>query len=707
MARLPFSPTRLEGRDINLRSSKLPVRFDHPVREIGDHMDDIVYNAIDVIQEKARDNELRTFYFNLMSDDDYRNKDFEKIIGIIADIIDIGVTEGKFRDVRDAVVPVVEDVLLLHIGYMVDEYPELLEFIGRAQERDIDRAISQFETYLKAVDVYRRNGNKLPQRGRGRDDRDDRFERDRPRDRDRDRGSDRGVNYGGERDAPRRDRWERGALRGGVQGSPRRTTVARDNRFGNSDQSDRFDDHTPGQDNNRQDQRDDRNDRNDTRQERSTRFEDAPSRVTRRDDDQPRSLVQHLPGHNRATSDIDDALAREATNQGSATMKHEPKQPGEFDLSDTTNPVILASQNLDAWIPSLEFPHPLVINKRQDLYYEMDITNGNVVPRAVPKDQIVNYYEHGTMAFGSLPKDSTRFDDDGKLFSRINKIHNALNQPTEDFGVAGSDEVVTYRSRMELDQTFIGYSLKELMNRLNYHRLSLERSQPNADSFYSVDLGVGKAVLVESFAATVDECGLLEEMRQITSFTKLCEKMRYYSKNIRTELFLQLDKYLTEAVNRMMRQNLSIPTTRITSFTSDWLELFAWITEKYGDGYRDAILTNQEKEIGNLLGYDNEAETLVTMQIPEANIRPFLVTTKVKLFYVNEVSHNLDVDMVPDVASQLLPELNPFFHDMAQDLLTKNADEFGRFYIQTSDNRLIEASRSYLNDKAILLRVLS
>lgn len=692
MARLNFSATRIEGHEVNLRRGDLPVRFNHPVREIDEVMDDIVYNAIDVIQERARDNELRIHYFNMMSDNDYRNRDFEDIVGMIADVIDIAMQEGKFRDTREAVPACVEDVIMLHIGYTCDEYPDLMQYVERRSERDIDRAIGTFKKYQDAIEAYRRNGNRVPSgrgrdRDRGYDDRDDRGGRGRDRDR-----------------SNRRDRWDRGAVRGGVSGSPRRSVETRENRFGNTNQDDRFDDDTPASRDNRRD--DDRDNRRVTRRE-DDRYQDA---APLRRESSGGSRVQRLPGRMQDESDIEDALARERQQEGKNMQTTEISRGEVVAGVQSNNPTLMAFQNLDAWVPSQKYPHPLVFNHNQDLFYEMDVQNGLVIPRIMDKDQIVDYYAHASMSFGTSPKDFARFDDSSEgVNARLNKLHEALLNPSEEFNVEGSNETVTYHNRLDFtDHTFMSYGLKDVMVRLNYRRFTTEHKQPNGDSYHAVEIAVGRASIIDSFIATEDESGLIEELRQVSSFTKLAEKMKTLSKKLSPELWLQLDRYLTKAVNRILRQHLSINSLKITSFTSDWLELFAYITEKFGDGYRDAIQTHQEREIRNLFHYDQEAEIYVLTQLPEGNggVKPFVVSMPTKFIYLNEVGFNLDIDMVPEVASQILAETNPFFHDLAQDLLTKDGDSYGRFYIQTADMRVLEASRSYMNDKAILLRMI-
>lgn len=700
MARLPFSATRIEGRELDLRRDKLP-HYEHKIRDIDDEMENIVYNIIDVIQERARDNELRTFYFNMMSDKDYNNRDFDDLVGMIADIIDISVTEGKFRDVRDAIVPVVEDIVTTHIGYMTDEYPELIEYTDRGQERGLERATDLFIKYQKAVEVYRRSGNRVPNRGR---DRDRDYE---DRDRDGRSRANLGSDRGGRSNSGRRDRWERGALRGGVHGSPRRT-VSRENRFGNSDQSDRFDDDvSAGRSSGRDTRRDERDEERDgrNREDRNAgRFEDSDSSTsnTRRvsaDEESTRpARVQRLPGARK--NDIEDALEgeKQASQQGSDNMTHQATSGKVISL--------LAYEYQDAWVPSVQYPHPPAFNYSQDLFFELLVDSKIVRPIIKDKDKIVDYYAHESMAFGTAPRDFKRFEDG--VAKRLNTMHEALVNPSENFIIDGTNDEVTYHNRMEVEGNFMSYGMKDAMLRLNFRRFAAEREQLKAENDYqAVELAIGKSLIIAPFLVTEDEFGILEELRSVSSFTKLAEKLRLASKSIRPELFLQLDQYFTDAVNRMLRQNLSIPALSMSSFTSDWLDLFGLITEQFGEGYRDAINTHQERELRKLMNFDGDAEVYVMTQVPEGNhhLRPFVFAMPTKMISLNEVGYNLDLDMLPGVASAILPESNPFFHDLVQELLTKSGESFGRFYVQTADLRVLEASRSFMNEKAILMRL--
>lgn len=680
MSRLPFSTSRMNDTDIDPKRGP-DLRLDHPVRAIRECLDDVVYNAVDIIQEHARDNELRTFYFNLMSDRGYRNREFEDLISVIADLIDIGVTQGKFRDERDAVIAVTEDVIGAHVGYMCDVYPELFDYVDRRGQSNIDRAISVYTRYLDAVDLYRRNGNEIPS-GRGRDRRDD-----------RDRGG--RVNYGSERDRDRgrRDRWNRDGIQSSRRGSPRST---RENRFGNSDQSDRFDDDTVQTTTNTS---------ADDRYNDNSRYEDRDRRDRRPVQRMPVPAGREL--HTDAHGDIDDALARDGknttpTNEGVAME----------DATLNKNPIMRAFENVDAWVPSIKYPHPPVFSAEVDLYFEMDINNGLVVPVLQSKDGDVDYYAHDSIAFGASPKDFRRFQDDNQVAERIADIHSALVNPETSITEKEGEEKVTLRRYVDLStgEGDFSYTLKDMFARLSYDRICLDHEQRAKADHVKVDLASSFGNIVETVVCTSDEAGFLEELRQQSSLTKLCEKLRQISKLVRPEVFLQLDRHIAKEVVRMMRQYLSIPSVRITSFTQDWLELFAHLTEEYGEGYRDAINTNQSRFIEQMFNFNEQAEVfafrrLTSGEQTSVDARPFVMSHSVRIVYINEVSYNLNIDMLPDVASQLMTENTPFFHDLVQHVMNKGARDATRFFIQTSDLRTFEASKSWMNDSAVLLRL--
>lgn len=675
MSRLPFSATRLEGRDFDTRGDRIPVNLRHPVGEVDDYMDDIIRNTISYIQERAKDSELRTFYFNLMSDKDYRNKDFEDLVMFIGDLIDVAICEGKFREVDEAIIPASEEVVDLHVAYQTEEFRELNDYVDRNHRRNIEKAVNTYESYADALDVYRRNGNKVPNRRsrstsrRDRDDRDD----------DRVRGrSGRNVN---------RDKWNRGAVRSGVHGSRRNNNSNRANLNGNTSQETRFDDVII-----------DGNERDGGLSSRSQ------ERDHRDDERAPRARVQRMP-----VSDIDDALDRERNSTKESDNMNDRIETLD-DLESANKKVfLLARENKDAWLPSSVHPHPFVINCNQELQWELDAVNGSIIPRVTEKDNVVNYYEHSSMAFGTYPKELSRFEN-GDVLRRVNDLHEALITPKFTINAEGS-EPAEYRRSVAFDEVpLVSSSVKSAFLRLTYKHVGLNEEQIASGTKDSVEIASAPAYIYEVFMCTEEEAALLEELRPISSFTKLAEKLRAIAPLLRSHIYIALNAYVTNAVNRMIRQCLSIPAERITDFTGDWFELFVLLSKNYGEAYRDAITNNQADEIRHLFAPEQMADLHVRNKFGLTNgsntAAPFVAAMSTRVVRINEVSSKLDMDLLPGVGSQLVPESNPFFHDLAQEVLGKERKKYGRAYVQTTDLRVLEISRSWMNPDAMLIRLI-
>ena len=667
MSRLPCSATRPEGRELNVKSDRLP-SFKHSDREVEDYMEDIVYNAIDIIQDRSRDSDLRMFYFNLMSDRDYDNKDFEDLITMIGDIIVIAVSQRKFRDVRDAVLGVTEDVINVSVAWQVEEHPDLEKFVERDQERSVDKGISVYESYVEAIRQFKGGG-----RGRGRD-------RDRDRD---DRGSRRGRNDRDDRDdrgsrgRPRRDQWERGAIRGGVRGSRRNNTDP----LNGPNQETRYDDDeivnhdVIAKNDNRRDERDER-------------------------DERPRARVQRMP--NSRPSDIDDALERERDEQKGSAMRSDREEAA----SEGKMPRLFASNEVALWFPSPDFPHPLAFSRNQDLMFDVDQEQKIIIPRVVDKDTSVNFHEHASMLFGAYPKELSRYEN-GDLIARNNTMHEALVNPTLELTV--DEKPVTHRKMLIIDEVPVVSSLKAGLTRLSYLANATERRQINGDKVTPISIAAMRVKVFESFAVSPRDMHLLEELRGLSTYTKLAEKLRGLSKKLSPETFIAIDNHFRDLGNHILRQYLSIPALRMNSFSDTWLDLMEAVTNDFGEGFRDAININQHIELGKLMPADAVVEAVALSSLPQVEGEPieppFVLSIPTYLIRLNEMSHMLDLDILPGVASQLVPESTPFFHDLAAMVLAKDKD-IARFYVQTTDLRVLELSRSWMSDTALLIRLI-
>lgn len=708
MARLPVSATRKEGIELDTRRDKLPA-LKHKVRDIDDRMDDIVFNAIDYIQERLRDGELRMFYFNLMSERDYDNRDFEDLIAFICDLMDISLQEGRFDRVDDAIQAVVQDVIDVHVADMAEQHRELMTYVGRQQVRSVEEAADMYSKYVKAVDMYRRNGGSLPRSSGGRGRRDERDDRDDDRDRSSRRSSSR-ANYGDDdddRDRPRsntrRDRHNRDAIRDGVRASPRR----KEN--GALDPTSRYEDALGVHNTNGKNTLDDEDRR--SRRNRDDDRDDRPARDRQwKDDDQASSentRVQRLPGSSR-NNDIEDALEREqqSTKESNTTMS-----TANLTIDQAEKHLLSAKANPDVWLPTIKFPHPLAFTPYDALYYQIDKQLKAVVPVLVKKDTPMNYYDHESIAFGATPKHMARFTD-ADVQKRLGQLSDAIKNEHADYLVPGEEKPRKYVKRLDhTGFTIFSSSIKGALTAMVQRRLATEAQQPVGDVLQEVSIAHGRAYVIEQFPARMDEHLMLEEMRNCKTFTKLAEHIVSLSKSGRQSLALELDRYVTRAVNHMLVQYMSIRGVRIGSFVDDWLDLFELVTRDYGTGFRDAITLNQKNIIGlifgNVDGAQDWVDAHITADARHPSVRVFVCANCVDVAEVNELSYNLGIDMVKGIASEVLPEVNPFFHELAKLVNTNYHNEFRRSFIRTSDGVVLEVSKSFISDSALLVRLVN
>lgn len=216
MARLPFDFDRVNGRIriYNLRDWRDTPRVSVP-REMEPLVDEIACMAANEVSDSAEANLFRTFHYNMMSDNGFRNKDFEKLVQFCCDFVDLRYRIRETRQLDDELRKSVSTAVTMHCSKQAEDYPELLDEGFRLSNQNVARSVqANIEQFFKVVDSIERLNEEDQRDMRGydnrRDDRrDDRRYDDRRDDRRDDYRRDRG--YGsGYRDRDDRDRGYRG-----------------------------------------------------------------------------------------------------------------------------------------------------------------------------------------------------------------------------------------------------------------------------------------------------------------------------------------------------------------------------------------------------------------------------------------------------------------------------------------------------------------
>lgn len=665
--RLPFDYSRVNSRNMIDVRRDLPRLPQHPIREIDEDFEDIAASVIDYIQEGADRSDLRTFFFNMMSDNGWQNRDFQDLLLMVGTYIDWALAERKVRDMRQALTSGVEGVVQLAIGAVGDEFPDLLRGMNRREEDEITRAADTYHEMKRRMKEYERDI--------GRDDgRDRRREYDRSSNRDRDRERGRGN---------RRNEYNRDAVRGGRSGGP-------GDRFSN--------------------QRDDGDDRGRSREsERGDRYARADERSERNTGDRGRA-TPHTPRNVEEQS---------ATQQSAEQTQPQQEQP---QMSQAGETIIRAREHQKFWLPSSDHPHPIAINNQQEMF--MAITQASDTPNNVQVTRTyaektatdMDYEKHSSMAFGRFTKDANRFIDhlDIQVKQRealVDLSEETLKRPVDD---EGKFTMVEFNRRLDMDPAvrLIGSSFHDIFLQLNHARMvqqAANQAKTN-DRDLKITFASAQSLLTKTVIVNNQEMVIIASIfgEKIHSASSVRNALKSSAKQLRWETLSFFDRRLTSEVTRFLRQQLSIMDLKITSFLDDYDDLLAHLESEFGPEFKSMLDENFGAEIKASFEQDETAnlhtENTIGGAIDGAHHITYL--HRAKIMYVDVASQCLNMDMLPGIASELLKENVPFFYEIAEHVL-KHPGQATRFYISTSDRRVIEVSRSLVNTSAILARVVA
>lgn len=198
--RLPFDPYRLDRRPevYSPRDWRYNTRSPKVGRDIESLVFDISLECANEISECAQSNPLRIFHFNMMSDRDWNNPNFDRLVQFAADLIELRLAMGEIRRPDQDFRNNINKAVTLHCAKQAADFPELMDEIRRDRDSQLERLVTTnigvFSSVVREIEDMQnmdsRDRRDYDDRGRGGDrgryERDDRYSR-----------GDRGGRYGG------------------------------------------------------------------------------------------------------------------------------------------------------------------------------------------------------------------------------------------------------------------------------------------------------------------------------------------------------------------------------------------------------------------------------------------------------------------------------------------------------------------------------
>jgi hypothetical protein len=175
------------------------------------------------------------------------------------------------------------------------------------------------------------------------------------------------------------------------------------------------------------------------------------------------------------------------------------------------------------------------------------------------------------------------------------------------------------------------------------------------------------------------------------------------------------NRKITEAINRFLHFNLSLPQLSIESFLADIDDLAAYLGNKFGDAVQGAFLKHQQNLIRSCFELMVEEEIVgwneqyVDQSVfPEGTV-PFIAypSSYISLTYLNCFLPELGIEMAPKVASlvdsKITPELHEVLASLFDDVQKERKEAFDRHFIVLNDMTVLEAFEGVLVPGSYLL----
>lgn len=373
---------------------------------------------------------------------------------------------------------------------------------------------------------------------------------------------------------------------------------------------------------------------------------------------------------------------------------------------------ILADESEAKWRPFRRQPYALAYNPATHLLYHKVLPTGEVVE--VLQERIpgtVDYEKHRvSLSFGVSPR---RYDEQSHA-AKMERLLSAMQIPqSTELPELDGEEVSMVKNRV-IDPAWVTECTQEtcwIVGRLGWVLAAEGKDLPG--------IYHRKAKVLEPFVSDKDERDTIKQLGAQEDYVSLRSLMLKLGDAMSPELWTWCERKMTEAVNRVLVQQLSIGHIRIKSFVADIGDLVQALRDNVGDLFADAFANNEARTIRNTFSVldeslkeveDVQTESFLTNYNVSEGQPPIFtyVNSNVTMTYLTLTSQELNVELNPKVGAMVMSN-TPFLRELAVDIFKNVAageDEFDRHFVRTADGRIIELTVGLVSDDAYLARLI-
>jgi hypothetical protein len=635
---------------------------------------------------------LRIFMYNKYADNNWANEHFARTAAGIADWFVMAMETGQYRNEVDCLSDIVPKMAELAAATQLREYPALEGYIDANMHNVTVQLINNLDGIAHQVQSYmarQQGGNQWQRGGQGGGW--------------ADRQRDNWQNRGGQRST--------GSSMGGWEGNTQRQPARPAEAFG-SGGTNLFSGRQAGGDRwkagSQAESGDTRFDRAHAERQTASRSTDVEASSGSKADDgfnagwRTNKAAKTAPKSD--TVEITQTGSTPALNKGTFTEKIE--EPVE----------VLADKVMGdgmRWRPSLDQPYPLAYNPRTHLLYLRRESKNAAVIQVLKerKEGSVDYEKHKIVrTFGPAHRQISAEENQRRLENMRAALEpKSLDDPT-------LDEVARalLKNRV-LDEAWIMETSQELawvVGSVGQHVAATENGIP--------DIYHRRAKIATPVLGAEDQSAMIRELGACETFEALKLKMLALGPKMHPELFRLAESKMTDAVNRILVQRMSIDDIRIGSFLEDVTDLLPVIGSSYGRVFIDAFNSAALETIkATFQAFDDDETTREEVRLMTDNIlasyegdaiaslKFTYLVSNVTMTHLSCLAQELEVELDPKKAV-LVTVNTPFMRELVEDIMHNVAVfedvAFERHFIRTADGRILEITRGLLGADSLLLR---
>lgn len=371
---------------------------------------------------------------------------------------------------------------------------------------------------------------------------------------------------------------------------------------------------------------------------------------------------------------------------------------------------IPAAGNWHRWRPSADYPYPPAFKSgEEELFFQFQ-PNGTIKPILRKRSTTMDAAVHSTATvFGLKPP--------GLAVKPVAQVLAQIEEGTKEMVAQLQDLPARERAEEEKIVLFVDEQYMPVFNEETALFLGrMRRLEVNHEKLPFVFRAY--ANVSQPVACEKDENDLIKKYAGAGTFEKLQEYLNEDSGKISAELWNVCNDKITRVVNRVLQQNLTIPSEslHIESFASDAKDLIEALGRSFGVAVQRGFLKHQAKIIMAVFQPADEQariswnnDFVADLKLPEGvTAAVTYVASLVTFTYLDCNVYELGVDLAPNVGSVIYEDQAPVIYKVIasifDDEMRANVPH-DRHLIVLNDGRVLEAAQGYLMEAAYLLKL--